>query len=192
MRAFQDLTLNERLCRPIQARFTAQVEYGYYLFTKASAEVVPGIKTDKNTGIYEAGLLQPNIGLYIDRVTFAATCSSDIFSNAVDASFNPAGFSLGFTTSGNRTPASQKPLSFSAFNEGTPIESMVIAQRPEFQANNRNNKDEQLLVYLHGRMKQTPALIEGNFNEISILVSIVAYEILNADAVKKQAGGVRK
>lgn len=189
MNVFSALSLNERMCRPFQARFTAQLKYGYFLFTKASDNEIPGITSLENTGIYEAGTLQPNIGLYIDRIAFAATCDSAIFSNAVDASFNPAGFSLGFSTTGNRAPSTQKPLSFSAFNEYTPIESMMIAQRPDFQSLNRNNKDETLIVSLHGRLKQTPALIESNFTEISILVSIVAYEILNSDAVKKQTGG---
>jgi len=192
MWAFGNLTLNERMCRPFQARFTAQAEYGYYLFTKASDKVIPGISSIINTGVYSAGTLQPQIGLYIERIAFAATCDSAIFSNAVDAQFNPAGFSLGFTTSGNRAPASQKPLSFSAFNEYTPIESLMIAQRPDFKSNNRNNQDETLIVSLHGRLKQTPALIEGNFSEISILVSVVAYEILNSEEVKRQSNGGKR
>lgn len=189
MSVFSALSLNERMCRPFQARFTAVLKWGYFLFTKASDNEIPGITSLENTGIYEAGTLQPNIGLYIDRIAFAATCDSAIFSNAVDASFNPAGFSLGFSTTGNRAPSTQKPLSFASFNDYTPIESLMIAQRPDFQSLNRNNKDETLIVSLHGRLKQTPALIEGNFSEISILVSIVAYEILNSDAVKKQTGG---
>ena len=189
MSVFDRLSLNEKICRPFQARFTAKAKYGYYLFTKASTEEIPGIKTTENTGVYDAGLLQPNIGLYIERIAFAATCSDYLFSNAVDASFNPAGISLNFSTSGNNAPATRKPISFASFNDYTPIETLITTQRPNANPNDRNNKDETLIVSIYGRLKQTPELLSANFEEISILVSVVATEILNINEARKQYSG---
>lgn len=150
------------------------------LFVKFNSRLVDGFYDYSQAPTQQIMRLKPNSGIYIDGISFGASCKTwDFASAAVD------GIGIQFSTLSGREPVLLRPLKFYSFSDYMTLNGIVTGYKPASLNLNQNRQDDYLTVSINGKIRQTEALIKDNKTEVNVLISIAAYEITDADILNK-------
>jgi hypothetical protein len=183
-----DLPLSLFRPRPFSCRWTSAVRNGFFIFSNTEREDIWGRNSEASAIYRDPELtLMPNTGLYIERVAFSASCEDYVFSKALDTDYSPRGVIIDMRGEGGRGSILTKPLSFFAFNEFVPINAILTGNSAKANTD-RNNQKENVVATCKARVRQTQDFVSRGQTELSLNLSVVAYEILDMKTFNEQMG----
>ena|GEM_PF-6029547 len=150
------------------------------LFVKFPSVLKDGFYDYNFTETLDLIRIKPNSGIYLDGISFSASCKIWDFSSAATD-----GIGVQFSTRSGREPVMLRQMKFYSFSDHMTLNAIVTGKKPANLNQNANRQDDYLTVSINGRIKQTEALIKENKYTVDVLLAIVAYEITDVDILNR-------
>jgi len=117
---------------------------------------------------------------HIDTYTLSASIDSNLFSNALDPTYQDGYFQLSIMKHYENVPANQSLINIAVFKDDTPLSLSYGSQKTFPIAGNASQvQPEEAWFRLTGQLIQTADLTAAGVNTVTIFVSCVIYEIIN-------------
>jgi hypothetical protein len=173
---FPGLKYNEIVVNNIEARFTATISGGATQFNFGSAT---------SFASYQALRVDTQKYYYMDYLSVSATVNNEDFTDAVDVSFNPAGFSFQIQQEDQKSNILLQPFTFSSLRQNVPMNVYF----GNSLGNAINAPNQWFLFLLKGSLKQTTAIVNLGVKDITVLIQTTIYEISNRQFISDYFGG---
>lgn len=176
LQKFPGLKYNEIVVNNIEARFTASISGGATQFN---------FGTTTSFASFQALRADTQKYYYMDYLTVSSTVNNEDFTDAVDVSFNPVGFSFQIQQEDQKSNILLQPFTFSNLRQNVPM-NIYFANS---LGNAINDPDQWFLFLLKGSLKQTTAIINLGVTDITVLIQTTVYEVTNKKFIAEYFGG---
>lgn len=179
---FPGLKYNEIRVFNYEATYTASLSAGGYPFGTTTAYVNMLNSATSTSTIFTA---VPGKWYFMDYLTIGSDLNESDFIDAIDKSFNSAGFTFDIFKSIEGLSATLSPLTFSTFRQNVPVNIYFKSTR----ATTQNNSLEPINFRIRGRLSQTPAITLLGKTSVTVMIQTTVYEIANKGWVAKYFEG---
>ena len=160
----------------IEARFTATIGGGAVTFDYGGAGTWATVAAMQGN---------PSKFYYLDYLNISSTVNEADFVDAVNTTFNPAGFSFDIFEQLQQASLFLQPFTFGTFRQNAPLNIYFGTSRSQ----SVNDNLQPFLFRLRGSLNQTPAIVALGVLSIDVLVQTTIYEISNQQFIADYFGG---
>jgi hypothetical protein len=179
---FPGLKYNDFRVFNYEATLTASLAAGYFSFGTSTAYTNMVNSTTATSTIWNA---VPGKWYFMDYVNIGSDLNENDFIDAIDKTFNTAGFTFDVYKSIEGNTATLSPLTFSTFRQNVPVSIYFKSNR----ASTQNSLVEPINFRLRGRLNQTSAITLLGRSAITVMIQTTVYEISNKAWVAKYFEG---
>lgn len=170
---FAGLKAKELRIYPVQAVWNASLAVGSFTFNSTASILT----------------VDPNSWYSVIEIDVGGNISENLFSNAIDLTYNPNGFQFNFGSQYlGSTLFSLAPFAFSIFRRNVPCSYAFKTGQNKLVGNVYTRDVMQSSIY--GRLTQTADIIAQGITSISIYAYFTIVQVTNPDWIARNVGNV--